>query len=335
VLKKTEKALQRVKVEAHGTTIPLSLTIPADAQKVCGVAIAMKKLAEEDNNPLTSLRDLFGRSGHDSDVRSALFAIFGSPQNVVTGAAIEADAAGTTPASIPAAEPLPPPREVTSPPYPGPAYLSSAEQLTPARMHIVAPQFGPSIVGHASPVKLAIGNLSKEPALLFLEAEGGKLTFQKKVPPGEAIDVETTPGQRWIAIFADNPVGETFVTATDKTTWLLRCAPLKAPRSVTLSPPEPMSKQTLQTADPGVNTTRSSGPGRFQRSSERIDGKPTYILEGASEAFYVIAESGVNLENYVGKDVELLGQFVPHPEYRIRTLSAKSVVPLRPTITRP
>jgi hypothetical protein len=79
----------------------------------------------------------------------------------------------------------------------------------------------------SGPIKLAIGNVSKEAALLFQEGDGGKLTFQKKVPPGEAIDVETTPGQRWVAVFADNPAGQTYVATPDKTTWLLRGAPRK------------------------------------------------------------------------------------------------------------
>src|SRR5262249_30021316 len=72
------------------------------------------------------------------------------------------------------------------------------------------------------------------------------------------------------------------------------------------------SVQTPQTPEPRAVAAKSSGPGRLQRSSERIDGKPTYLFEGVSEAFYVTAEQGLVLEGYVGKDVELLGQFVPH-----------------------
>ncbi len=88
------------------------------------------------------------------------------------------------------------------------------------------------------------------------------------------------------------------------------------------------SVRTPPTPEPRAIAAKSSGPGRLQRSSERIDGKPTYLFEGISEAFYVTAEPGVVLEGYIGKDVELIGSFVPHPEYRIRTLSVKVVVPL-------
>ncbi len=88
------------------------------------------------------------------------------------------------------------------------------------------------------------------------------------------------------------------------------------------------SVRAPQTPEPRAVAAKSSGPGRLQPSSERIDGKPTYLFEGASEAFYVTAEQGLILEGYVGKDVELLGQFVPHPEYRIRTMSVKLVIPL-------
>jgi hypothetical protein len=88
------------------------------------------------------------------------------------------------------------------------------------------------------------------------------------------------------------------------------------------------SVRTPQTPEPRAISAKSSGPGRLAHSSERIDGKPTYILEGANESFYVTAEPGLVLDGYVGKDVELLGQFVPHPEYRIRTMSVKFVIPL-------
>ena len=71
-------------------------------------------------------------------------------------------------------------------------------------------------------VKLTIANVRKETALLFTIGDNGKLTFVQKVPPGEAIDVQTVSGQSWIAVFADKPAGEAFKPSKATETWSLR-----------------------------------------------------------------------------------------------------------------
>ena len=40
-------------------------------------------------------------------------------------------------------------------------------------------------------LEVTVVNLRKEPALLFRMPENGKMTFLRKLPPGEAADVET------------------------------------------------------------------------------------------------------------------------------------------------
>jgi hypothetical protein len=83
----------------------------------------------------------------------------------------------------------------------------------------------------ATPVKLTVANVTKEPALLFSEGENGKLVFHRKVPAGEAVDVDTAAGKRWVAVFAENPSGETCIVAANHSPWLLRSAsgaPMKA-----------------------------------------------------------------------------------------------------------
>ncbi len=102
-----------------------------------------------------------------------------------------------------------------------------------------------------------------------------------------------------------------------------RCVRRRAQSSVASQ-----SVRTPQTPEPRAISAKSSGPGRLARSSERIDGKPTYLFEGASEAFYVIAEPGVVLEGYLGKDVELLGQFVPIQQDETAPRLVKIVIPL-------
>jgi hypothetical protein len=44
----------------------------------------------------------------------------------------------------------------------------------------------------------------------------------KKVPAGEAVDVKTSTGQRWLAVFADKPGGEAFAPTQAEGVWLLR-----------------------------------------------------------------------------------------------------------------
>jgi hypothetical protein len=77
-------------------------------------------------------------------------------------------------------------------------------------------------------IKLTVANVCKEPALLFEMGEDGKMTFRQKVPAGEALEVTTTEAQRWVAIFPDNPAGESFVAKEAKTVWLLRPSPRPA-----------------------------------------------------------------------------------------------------------
>jgi hypothetical protein len=89
------------------------------------------------------------------------------------------------------------------------------------------------------PVKLTVANVTKEAALLFVEGDNGKLVFSRKVPAGEAVDVETAAGQRWVAIFAERPAGESHVADAAGAPWLLRTGPAnedKMPRAVGTNP---------------------------------------------------------------------------------------------------
>jgi Glycine zipper len=337
LLKRMEKALQRVKVEANGTTIPVSLSVPADARTVASAVPALLKLAivpgyrSEPNqrvveltNQSENLRQFYGEwerfwmLNHPSNLNNpqsdalgggligaAVGGLAGVPRHPLAGAAIGgavgagtgavignsedkaeqreaqarmlglkdiaqmtsdgqsddviigqirstdsvfrlsvtdlqwlkengvsdrvinemqavnpsrltslraaaiAVAVGSGSTTAPAAEPLPPPRE-------------SVNSLA---------RYSTTLTVSPTPVKLAIANVAKEPALLFLQSEGGQLTFERKVPAGEAVDVETPIGQRWVAIFADNPASENYVAAPDKTIWLLRGASRKSTES--------------------------------------------------------------------------------------------------------
>jgi hypothetical protein len=99
------------------------------------------------------------------------------------------------------------------------AYPASAG-VVPAQMSngLAAPM--PVAVPAA--VKLSVANVKKEEALLFFVTPDCKLTFARKVAPGEAVDVQATPGQRWIAVFADRPAGDSFAVPGADAVWLLR-----------------------------------------------------------------------------------------------------------------
>ncbi|MGL4555065.1 MAG: hypothetical protein ACRC33_28200 [Gemmataceae bacterium] len=69
--------------------------------------------------------------------------------------------------------------------------------------------------------KLAVANVRKEEALLFLVTESG-LTFVRKLPHGEAADLDARPGQRYAAVFATAPHQAGHEVKAAGETWLLR-----------------------------------------------------------------------------------------------------------------
>jgi hypothetical protein len=70
--------------------------------------------------------------------------------------------------------------------------------------------------------KFTVANVRKEPALLFKEGKGGKLIFVRKVPVGEAVDLETPVNLYWFAVFVEKPGGESFTPDSSGAVWLLR-----------------------------------------------------------------------------------------------------------------
>jgi hypothetical protein len=77
-------------------------------------------------------------------------------------------------------------------------------------------------------------------------------------------------------------------------------------------------------------SVQMAGPGRLTRSAYFIDGRPTYILESAQAQglAYLAPEAGVDLERYVGQNVEVLGQFVPRSDVRGQFMRVVRVMPL-------
>jgi hypothetical protein len=72
------------------------------------------------------------------------------------------------------------------------------------------------------------------------------------------------------------------------------------------------------------------GPGRLMRAASWIDTRPTYLLETpqAQVMAYLVPQPGVDLEHYVGQNVEVLGQTVPRADVRGPYMTVARVRPL-------
>jgi hypothetical protein len=136
------------------------------------------------------------------------------------------------PQYMPPSPPFPLPRELAAQqaaaPLPTPT-VRSASPLQPTTSVPLPPV--PTASTAPTPVKLAVANVRGETALLFTMDATGKLTFVRKLPHGTAEDLATAQGQRWVAVFADNPASLQFtVPAGGQATWLLRPEPSQGAR---------------------------------------------------------------------------------------------------------
>ncbi len=72
-------------------------------------------------------------------------------------------------------------------------------------------------------LRLTVANVRGDTALLFTMSPAGKLKFVRKVPTGEAADLDTAAGVRWYAIFGGDPPGcEEFTPSSSDYKWILR-----------------------------------------------------------------------------------------------------------------
>jgi hypothetical protein len=83
-------------------------------------------------------------------------------------------------------------------------------------------------------------------------------------------------------------------------------------------------------AQTGAMSVQMAGPGRLQHSNCWIDGRATYVLESAQGQVlaYLAPQSGVDLEHFVGQNVEALGQIVPRADVRGQYMTVARVRPL-------
>jgi hypothetical protein len=253
LIRPLEKALDRAAIEADGTTVPVVVTLPANAKKVRGVLIAGLTWLAASGDGASFLPFRAWGPGAAAPVTSA------APTAPV--APPVCSPAGCLP-SLDGPPPVPPPpgtramraiADTTPRPItlgdpqvvrsangaPVVSSLPAATSMALPPPFVAAAPTAPSPAG-SGPVKLTVANVTKEPALLFSEGENGKLNFHRKMPAGEAVDVETTAGKRWVAVFAENPAGETHVAATADAPWLLRPAGREPAKAAAAANPLPL-----------------------------------------------------------------------------------------------
>ncbi len=92
----------------------------------------------------------------------------------------------------------------------------------------------------------------------------------------------------------------------------------------------PSPYQVQRSGTVGAVSVHSSGPGSLRRASRLIDGRRAYFLESSQGQviLYATEQPGVNMEPYVDRHVELLGQVIPRGDVRPLYLSVSRVVPL-------
>jgi hypothetical protein len=252
VARPLEKALMKAVVRADGTTVPVTVSVPVSAKKIRTALVAALTLAAHDSgttlnlNSLVPFRAWKGGTTPPSQVPCC-------PQRGCLtvpgcGSAVEpivshCSPAGCGPMSPPTAPlsafPAQQPETPGASPFmpasngtPGPASGPTAV-TTPTPPGMSSSTVLPTAMSPSAAVKLTVANVTPELALLFSE-ENGKLVFSRKVPAGEAVDVETTTGKRWVAVFVEHPASETY-TVTGSTPWLLR--PTNPDLMKALSPP--------------------------------------------------------------------------------------------------
>jgi hypothetical protein len=202
LLRQTEKGLEKAQVHEDADSARLSIVIPIDQKSLRGEVAGIARLALIERSD--SLLSLFRLQEWQAGM------------TLPSGRYLE-----HSPMYFPPEPPAPTPA-------PGPAEDTNNEasktDKTEQKIELLPPevvQTGAISSGGTS-AKLAIANVRKETATLFTIGEGGKLTLVQKLPAGEAVDLKTTTGTRWLAVFTDKPAGESFSPRQGENTWLLR-----------------------------------------------------------------------------------------------------------------
>jgi hypothetical protein len=80
-----------------------------------------------------------------------------------------------------------------------------------------------------------------------------------------------------------------------------------------------------------ANANNRSGPGRLERAPFQIDNRPGYVLMDSRglPQMYVTAQDGLSLEEYVNRNVDLVGPIVYHGLLRKNYIRVTQVIPMQ------
>jgi hypothetical protein len=210
LIRHAEKGLQDAKFRIDGKTAIASIVLPVDAKMVRSEMKELVKLSA---------------------------ACFGDPDCPLPFGNKDEPSTSITPYTP--SEAAPPRNAIALPPIvadspPAPGIVSQApEAPRPPSATPPVVQPAPTIAAPVAQVKFTVANVRKETAVLFVMDDNGNMSFAAKVPAGEAVDLQSTSAQRWIAVFTDNPAAESFVVKEGNATWLLRPPPMRIPATPT------------------------------------------------------------------------------------------------------
>jgi hypothetical protein len=273
LIRQAEKGLQDAQLEVVDANVSLSIKIPVDCRVLRSEIAGLMRLVGDDDGQCFALPFMQTRTS-GMTLPSGQY-LEHAPQYVPpTGTAVPVMPVAAPVGYSPTPAPPLPPTSYASPPLPGTSVIGAGtgaliggaigypvavcqapspqacEVLPPPRPlppstsvgTLIAPVSTAVVEAHVIPatIKLTIANVRKETALLFKMQDGGALEFVQRLPQGEVVDVQTTTVQRWIAVFADQPAGESHVAAQADSVWLLRSpTPTPMPTPVPLQPAYP------------------------------------------------------------------------------------------------
>ncbi len=118
--------------------------------------------------------------------------------------------------------PRPVPMAVVPSPAPPPPPPTCPAPNAPSVYVVTPPPPPPPPFPPSPPGKLTVANVRKEAVVLFSVDAQGELSFVRKLPAGEAADVQTVLGTRWLAVFLSEPYRVKYVVSQYDAVWLLR-----------------------------------------------------------------------------------------------------------------
>jgi len=117
--------------------------------------------------------------------------------------------------------PAPPPARTSElPPGTAPTPPGGTPTLQEFPQHPLPPP--PLPPAPPASITLTVANVRKEPVVLFTRDAQGELQFQKKLAAGEAADLDTPHGRRWVAVFMSAPYQMTQTVTEHEQTWVIR-----------------------------------------------------------------------------------------------------------------